>query len=60
VLDVGPGDRVGDVKAKLEAATGTSQAALTLVWKGKQIDDGNTLQSYGIGSGATLHVVAPR
>jgi hypothetical protein len=60
VLDVGPGDRVEDVKTKLEAVTGISQAALTLVWEGKHIDDGNTFQSYGIGSGATLHVVAPR
>jgi hypothetical protein len=57
VLDVSPGDRVEDIKAKLEAAEGTSQAAMTLVWEGKFISDGNTLESYGIESGATVYMV---
>jgi hypothetical protein len=60
VLYVSAGDGVEELKAKLEAVEGTLVPGLRLIWEGKLIEDGNTLQSYGIGTGATLHIVAPQ
>lgn len=58
ILEVEPTDKIEDVKAKLQEddRVGILPEFQTLVFAGKLLEDGNTLQDYSIQKDSTLHL----
>lgn len=56
-LEVEPTDRIEDVKEKITQKEGIPVALQMLVFAGKLLEDGNTLQDYSIQKDSTLHLI---
>jgi hypothetical protein len=56
-LDVGSRDTIGEIKLDMEARVGVPPELQRLIWSGKQLEGGRTLENYGIGKESTVHLV---
>ena len=56
-LEVEASNTIEDVKRRVEDKTKFPPDKQRLIFQGKQLEDGSTLQYYGIGPDATIHLV---
>jgi hypothetical protein len=56
-LEVDPDDHVQDVREQVASAVGADAVRIRLIFGGRVLQDGETIRSYGIHDGNTVHVI---
>ncbi|KAG8813201.1 hypothetical protein FRC17_001635, partial [Serendipita sp. 399] len=56
-FNVSPVDTIGSLKEQIQSQTGLSRCQIRLVYGGKQLEDGKTIEEYSIGPGSIVFMV---